>query len=282
MGASIEVLAQYADLMAAHDVGSVACGATGVVRRAINGPRFMEDVGTRTGIRGEILSESSEAYLSAKGVLAALPRNGLGTLTFDLGGGTTEFLKVEPSADAPSWSDSVPVGASTITQRFLGEAPARDDALRQAREAIRSAIREVLGRAVRESTGTGAASRSWELVGTAGTVTTLAAIHLQMAPYVAHRVNGVPLTHGWVRELVQRLQRMSLDERRRMVGLEAGREDVILGGALIVDEILAGLGRSRLLAADAGLLEGLLMDLVEKEALGRPGLRSPLRWRLPE
>ncbi len=274
--ASMEVLREYADILASRGVRSVACGATGVVRRAVNGSRFMDEVRACTGLSGSILSESSEAFLSAKGVLSVLPPNGKGVLTFDLGGSTTEFLAVEPNGDEPAWSDSVFVGASTITERFLAEAPPSADSVRQARDAIGEVIREVMRRC---STGMEADRLTWELVGTAGTVTTLAAMHLRMDPYEPYRVNGAALTRDWIEFMMGRLARTSLAERRLLPGLEEGREDIILGGALVVHEILLGLGRSGLLVADAGLLEGLLLDLVERECFGPAGLRTPLRWR---
>lgn len=280
--ASIRVLGEYADLIASHGVKSMACGATGVVRRAADGPRFLEEVKQHTGLSASILSESAEAFLSAKGVLSVLPRNDMGVLTFDLGGGTTEFLRVESSADAPSWSKSIPLGAAIITERFLREAPAAEDSLREARGAIRSALREVVALSLSDSAATGNVPGSWELVGTAGTVTTLAAMDLRMDPYVPYRVNGYPLAATWIESLIARLASMSLAERRELPGLEAGREDIILGGALIVHEILLGLDRARMLASDAGLLEGLLLDLVEKESFGRvEQLRTPLEWCFP-
>ena len=279
--ASIRVLGEYADLIASHGVKSTACGATGVVRRATDGRRFMQEVELRTGLSGSILSESAEAFLSAKGVLSVLPRNGMGVLTFDVGGGTTEFLRVEPSAHVPSWIKSIFLGAYIITERFLRNAPAADDALGEARGAVRRALGEVMALSRIETAGGGTTFSSWELVGTAGTVTTLAAMHLRMTPYVPHRVNGVALTETWIDSTIARLAPMSLAERRELPGLEEGREDIILGGALIVHEILLGLDRARLLAVDAGLLEGLLLDVVEKDIFGRVELRTPLKWRFP-
>jgi len=275
---SMEVLREYADILASRGVRSVACGATGVVRRAADGSPFMNEVRACSGISGSILSESSEAFLSAKGVLSVLPRNGKGVLTFDLGGSTTEFLAVESSGEEPAWSDSVFVGASTISERFLAEAPPSADAVRQAREAVSGGIREVMRRC---NTGLEGDLYPWELVGTAGTVTTLAAMHLRMDPYEPYRVNGAELTREWIEDMIGHLARTSLAERRLLPGLEEGREDIILGGALVVHEILLGLGRSRLLVTDAGLLEGLLLDLVERERFGSAGLRTPLQWRFP-
>jgi exopolyphosphatase/guanosine-5'-triphosphate,3'-diphosphate pyrophosphatase len=238
----------------------------------------MEEVRACTGISGSILSESSEAFLSAKGVLSVLPRSGKGLLTFDLGGSTTEFLALEPNGEEPVWSDSAFVGAATITERFLREAPPSVDSVRRAREAVREALREVMNRC---GPGMGGSPQNWELAGTAGTVTTLAAMHLRMDRYEPHRINGAMLTSDWLEGLIGHLAGMSLVERRLIPGLEEGREDIILGGALVVHEILRGLDRSRLLVADAGLLEGLLLDLVERECFGSAGLRATLRWRFP-
>ncbi len=202
-------------------------------------------------------------------------------MTFDLGGSTTEFLAVEADADQPAWSGSVFVGASTITERFLKEAPAPADSLRRARSTIGEVIGEVVSRFNEEHAGRQASRQRRELVGTAGTVTTLAAMYLRMVPYEPYRVNGLELTREWIEEIIERLAGAALAERRLLPGLEEGREDIILGGALIVHEILLGLGRSRLLAADAGLLEGLLLDLVEGDCFETARLRTPLQWRFP-
>ena len=122
------------------------------------------------------------------------------------------------------------------------------------------------------------------LAGTAGTVSTLAAMHIEMERYVPYRVNGLVLTKDWLSTTVESMARMPLAQRRMIKGLEPGREDIILGGAVIVSEILACFGRDRFVVTDAGLLEGLLIDLVEKESgLGGgedAGLRTVLTWRL--
>ena len=94
MRESIAALKEYAEILREHDVRSIACGATGVVRKADNGMVLLDAVAESTGIRGGILSEDAEAFLSAKGMLSVLPeRKGL-ILCFDLGGSSTEFLNV--------------------------------------------------------------------------------------------------------------------------------------------------------------------------------------------
>jgi exopolyphosphatase / guanosine-5'-triphosphate,3'-diphosphate pyrophosphatase len=276
--ASLEVLGEYAAIIGAYRVVSIECGATGVVRNAPNGMELMERLRYRTGISGSILSESSEALLSAKGVISVLPERVGRFLTFDLGGSTTEFLLAERLRDEPLWSTSVPVGASTITERYLAENPPGEGALEQARCAIHDILRETLDRFSPEGAPMGEGGVGWDLVGTAGTVTTLAAMKLEMDPYVPFRVNGVVLDEEWLHEIIRKLSTTKVSERRRIPGLEEGREDVILGGALIVHDILLGLRRTSLIVTDAGLLEGLLLHLVEKERFGCAGMRTVLTW----
>jgi exopolyphosphatase/guanosine-5'-triphosphate,3'-diphosphate pyrophosphatase len=121
-------------------------------------------------------------------------------------------------------------------------------------------------------------STSLQLVGTAGTATTLAAMYLEMREYQPQRINGLVLTDHWLWDMTDRLLRSPLALRGRIPGLEAGREDIIAAGALIVGEILKGLHQPQMTISDAGLLEGLLLDHIEKE-YGRPEtLVSPLTW----
>jgi exopolyphosphatase / guanosine-5'-triphosphate,3'-diphosphate pyrophosphatase len=102
---------------------------------------------------------------------------------------------------------------------------------------------------------------------------------LKMTQYEPSRINGVILEEEWLEHMVNRLACSTLESRRAIAGLEPGREDIILGGALIVREILSALEKDRLIVTDAGLLEGLLLGLIE-EKLGLPEGLCPLTWRL--
>lgn len=279
---SLEALDEYAAMIASHQVTSTACGATGAVRRALNGRAFLEQMKEVTDIEGSVLSETSEAFLSAKGVVSFLPDDGHGMLTFDLGGSTTEFLHIEGRTGETAWSSSIFVGAATITERFLRDDPPGEVAVATARQAVRQELREVTDRLAPSSDSKGNGPEDWRLVGTAGTAAALAALKLRMPDYLPYRVHGEILTEPWLSEVIEQLSNMSISERRLLPGMEDGREDIILGGALIVHEIMRGLGRSSLMVTDAGLLEGLLLDLIEKERFQISGLRTPLVWKLPK
>ena len=105
---------------------------------------------------------------------------------------------------------------------------------------------------------------------------------LKMKVYEPSRVNGLILQEAWLTQLIDILALMPKNERLQLAGLEKGRETIILGGALIVRELMRGLRQSSLTVVDSGLLEGLLLALIERE-YGQPsGLTTPLTFRLPE
>jgi exopolyphosphatase/guanosine-5'-triphosphate,3'-diphosphate pyrophosphatase len=284
MSESMAALHEYAEILESYHVGEVACGATGVVRRARNSQGFLENVFERTGLRVSILSETAEAVLSARGILSVLEKPAGIILLFDLGGGSTEFLLVDTSRPEPLWSTSVFIGAATATERYLTGDPPPPSSVSRAAAAIEDELKAPLstveGLLRSSSPVPDPEPNPLLVVGTAGTVTTLAAMYLEMTRYEPFRVNGLVLPDSWLSEAVDHLACSSLASRRKIPGLEPGREDIILGGALIVREILRSTGRDRLTVTDAGLLEGILLDLIEN-ARGWPHpLVSPLTWQM--
>ncbi|MHC1726774.1 MAG: hypothetical protein AB9866_12320 [Syntrophobacteraceae bacterium] len=284
---NISAMQEYAVLLRELEVEHIACGATGVVRRAQNAAAILDRVAGETGIKGMILSEETEAFLSTKGMMSVLPEPGeKNLLAFDIGGGSTEFLLVLSGDSSPVWISSRPIGAATITESYLAGDPPGDESVRQAiissREKILSAREQMY--ATMTDAGIIPNSLQLQLAGTAGTVSTLAAMYLEMDRYVPYRVNGVELSQEWLSGMIRLLSAMPLAGRRLIKGLEPGREEIILGGAIITSEILACFKEERFAVTDAGLLEGLLLELVEEEAglsvPGFPSLRTSLTWRL--
>lgn len=278
MSGSLAVFREYAALLEHYGAGPAACGATGVIRRAANGKEFLERVHKETGIRARILSEEAEALLSAKGVLSVLPWREGAVLTFDLGGSSTEFTLVDTARDEPLWNTSVFIGAATVTERRLLDDPPGPAACAAAAHDIREALAPALG-TVREYLRGMPELRPFRIVGTAGTATTLAAMRLGMAEYRPFLVNGSILNATWLDETIALLSRSTLEARRGIRGLEKGREDIILGGGMIVRAILEGLALDGLTVVDGGLLEGLLIDEIESRCALPHFLKTPLTWR---
>jgi exopolyphosphatase/guanosine-5'-triphosphate,3'-diphosphate pyrophosphatase len=280
---NISAIKEFISILRQYRVGGIACGATGVVRRAGNSTAVMEAIQAETGVQCRILSEKTEAILSAKGILSVLPQTGGDLLTFDIGGGSTEFLLAVESGDALP-NASRPIGAATLSEAYLGADPPGPGAVARAALHTRNEImsaKEQIYQNIRSTRIIG--KEGPRLAGTAGTVTTLAAMHMRLERYVPYLVNGLVLTKSWISGTIESLAQMPLAERRLIAGLEPGREDIILGGAVIASEILTCFGRDSFIVTDAGLLEGLLIDLIERETgLGgeNAGLRTLLTWRL--
>lgn len=283
---NIEALSQYVAILREFEVEAISCGATGVVRRAQNSAEVLEEIRARTGLECRVLSEETEAVLSAKGILSAIDPGAGNTLLFDVGGGSTEF--VLPAPGGAALCASRPIGAATLSQDFLRDDPpgiaAANRAAIEARREIDSAKAQLYENL--RKTGTIEFSGEIFLAGTAGTVTTLAAINLGMKRYVPYRVNGLVLTLDWISATIDSLASMARAERLKIAGLEPGREDIILGGAVIVSQILSCFGAESFIVSDAGLLEGLVIESAERQAgldcALVPGPRSDLTWRLPK
>jgi exopolyphosphatase / guanosine-5'-triphosphate,3'-diphosphate pyrophosphatase len=279
---NIATLKEYGEILLSLGVEAKACGATGVVRRAGNSSEVLERIALETGIRATILSEQKEAFLSAKAMLSVLTRRDGDFLLFDVGGGSTEFLLATSGTEDPAWSASLPFGAATLTDSYLRLDPPGIASVAVAMTSVAKEISSVKEQmqATLAKIGIIPDSDRVQLAGTAGTVTTLAAICLGMLKYEPYRINGQVLTEEWLSRIIRKLAEMPLIERRKIPGLERGREDIILGGAVIVASILACFTRAGFTVTDAGLLEGLLIELIEQETGLRGGLRTSLTWRL--
>ncbi len=276
---SFAVLDGYARLLAKKRVSSTACGATGVLRRAAEARLLVEQARCRCGLRVEILSERQEAVLSAKGALSMVETGGKPVLCFDLGGSSTEFVLAVPERQTPLFAESVFIGAATLTQRFLASAPNQPGQVRRARQFVETRLEPVVREVQRQLVLAESSSRPPALVGTAGTVTTLAAMNLKLERYRPSCINGTMLSRPWIDATIDWLSRRELEQRLQWSGLEKGREDIIVAGAVIVSTILRSFGRQDLIVADGGLLEGLLLDDIHRNhGLDPPPLWTPLTW----
>ncbi len=156
-------------------------------------------------------------------------------LVIDIGGGSTEIIVTHP-AEEPTMA-SLPLGAVYLTDRYIKNDPPAPREIALLRRAV-SDILEQQGGMIKSGPGKA-------LVGTAGTITTLAAMDLGLAEYDAGRINGHTLTRETVNAIVRKLIASSLKERRAIPGLEAGREDIILAGAVVTQEIMEHLDYRR-------------------------------------
>jgi exopolyphosphatase / guanosine-5'-triphosphate,3'-diphosphate pyrophosphatase len=222
---------------------------TSAIRDAENGEAFLGEVEWSYGFATRLLSGEEEAVLTFAGVTAGrqLPE---GTLVFDVGGGSTELLVGGP--DGVNFRVSLDVGAVRITERFLGSDPPGLPELVEAAGVVRSLLAERIPEDVRSSVQLA--------VGVAGTVTTLAAIELELANYDPLLVHGQRVSLARLEEELSRLASLPLIERRHITGLEPERAPVIVGGVIVVREVLDHFGLAEVEASEHDLLYGVALE----------------------
>lgn len=256
---SIAALADFSGSIITYKAEKVSAVGTSALRNAANSEEFIARVNRRTGLGVRVITGEEEAKLTLLGVVTALVTAGCGAegidsaLIVDIGGGSTEFIMTGPGGAAQSLS--LPLGAVYLTERFIRH----DPPIEGEAAAIRQFVREELERQPglhRDCRG--------PLIGTAGTITTLAAIDRKLVAYSPDKINGYILNRESIDGMISMLCRSSLQERRQIAGLEQGREDIILAGGLIAQEIMHRFAFPEMLVSDWGLREGIVLDLYEK------------------
>jgi len=249
-------VADYVARARAAGTARVAIVATSAVRDAANGRAFVADLERTTGVAVRVISGDEEARLTLAGIVAGLGVLPGSVVAFDIGGGSTEYMLAREGALVAS--TSLRLGVVPLAERFPFPGPvvpARYTALRA----------EIESQLERELPPVIATARIDVLVGTAGTVTTLAALDLGLADYDAARVQGHTLTRAAIERQRRRLAALDLAGRAALPCLEPGRADLIVPGVAILEATLDRLGRERLVVSDWSLREGILAELAARE-----------------
>ncbi|MDP2700698.1 MAG: Ppx/GppA family phosphatase, partial [Candidatus Rokubacteria bacterium] len=253
MRRTVEVVAAFcrrAEDLGVHDVRIVG---TSAVREAQNGAEFLAQVRSSSGRQVRVISGEEEARLTLLGVTQGLPDLKGHFLLFDIGGGSTEFVLSRAGRASPAVS--VKLGVVELAERFMGQGPVdhtRYDAM----------AAEVGARLAAGLTEPILRHGAPVLVGSAGTVTTLAALDLGLESYDPARVHGHRLTRVVVAGLVARHAALTQAERAALPCREPGRADLIVPGSAICLEALSRLGFDALVVSDRGLREGILYEIL--------------------
>jgi len=261
MARTLAVVGDYvtrAERLAATRVRVVA---TSAVREAANGGAFVAAVERATGQRIEVVSGEEEARLVLRGVQSGLPGLAGPLITFDIGGGSTEYILAEPARILAAVS--LRLGVVPLAERF----PFADGVDWDRYAAL---LAEVRGRLEGELPAAIRGARVAHLVGTAGTVTTLAALDLDLLEYDPQRVHGHRLSRATVERLLRRLGRLPVAARAALPCLEPGRADLIIPGIAIVTATLDAFGLDTLVVSDWGLREGMVAEALEARHEPRP------------
>ena len=272
MDRAVGALKVCSDKLRRRNVHLARSVATEACRRATNGAQFIERVRRETGIRLNIISAQEEARLAVLGCHILL-ESGIGpAVIFDIGGGSTELVLIEPGAPVPRILDwhSVPWGVVSLTETVnakIGEAADGDGSARLARygEMKRRVADSFRSFAERIEPWR---SQDVRLLGTSGTVTTLASLHLDLPQYDRKAVDGLIVPADAMRDIATRLSGMSPAERRRLPCIGHERADLVVAGCAILEAILDIWPADRLGVADRGIREGILRSLMAADAEG--------------
>ena len=243
--------------------------ATEACRRAENGPEFIERVRQETGIALDIISAREEARLAVLGCHVLL-EEGMGpAMIFDIGGGSTELVLIESTGTVPRILDwqSVPWGVVSLTESVGPEGSCEAERLARYRHMHSLVSESFADFAQRISGARGSAGRNGplRLLGTSGTVTTLASLHLELPQYDRRMVDGLIVPARSMRDISTRLSTMAIEDRRELNCIGKERADLVVAGCAILESILDLWPAERLGVADRGIREGILRSLISSQ-----------------
>ena len=240
--------------------------ATEACRRAENGADFIARVRNETGIVLDIITAQEEARLAVLGCHILLEQGSGRAVIFDIGGGSTELVLIEPNGRAVprilDWQ-SVPWGVVSLSDMVP-----RTDRGPEARMARYAAMRKVVGDSFApfaERVASSAKAKDIRLLGTSGTVTTLASLHLELPQYDRRAVDGLIVPSSAMRDISTRLSSMSVDERCTLPCIGNDRAELVVAGCAILEAILDIWPAEKLGVADRGIREGILRSLMASD-----------------
>ena len=237
--------------------------ATEACRAASNAEGFRDRVAAETGIRLEVIDRETEAALAVIGCSPLLDTHGRGAILFDIGGGSSELVRIERDPGEQNavprikaWM-SIPLGVVSLAELFGG----RDVTAQSYARMVEEVAKHVGPFAAEHGGDLG----DMHLLGTSGTVTTLAGVHLNLARYDRRRIDGVWMNNADLTATIARLLGMSYRERAANHCISVERADLVLAGCAILDAIRNAFPLPRLRVADRGLREGMLVEMMRED-----------------
>jgi exopolyphosphatase/guanosine-5'-triphosphate,3'-diphosphate pyrophosphatase len=260
---TIAALRVCSDKLRRRNVTLARSVATEACRRAANGTDFIARVLHETGIHLDIISAEEEARLAVLGCHALLEPGSGPALVFDIGGGSTELVLIDTRGPVPTVRDwhSAPWGVVSLTESAGGGDT--DEARAAAYARMRALVAESFAPFAARLPNPGKSPR---MLGTSGTVTTLASVHLGLERYDRTQVDGLIAPAAAMRRISQDLSAMSIAERARLPCIGRERADLVVAGCAILEGIMDLWPAERLGIADRGIREGILRRLMETAA----------------
>lgn len=250
---TLKAIAEYCAISGELGVERLRIAGTSAVRDATNRQEFLSQASDLSGIEAEVLDGTHEAYLSFLGATRDLEYGSY--LVCDIGGGSTEFVLGKPGGKIEG-RVSLDIGSVRLTERYLlSDPPATEEIL-----TMESAIDDALVFGAKSLPG----AEQARLVGVAGTVTTLAAIHLGLEEYDPEATHLAHLQRRAVNGLYQDLARMGVESRKRLPSLPPERADIIVAGASVLARTMSRWSFNDLIVSEKDILDGLILELLEE------------------
>jgi exopolyphosphatase / guanosine-5'-triphosphate,3'-diphosphate pyrophosphatase len=268
---AVEALLVCGDKMRARRVSRARLIATQVCRAAENAQAFCVRVAQEAGLELEIVDSATEARLAAAGCTELFDPAASGIILFDIGGGSSELVRLgrlgagrrgPPEPDIIGWA-SLPVGVVTLAERYGGTMVSR--------EIYDAMIAEVATFVQKFADAHRGDLDGFHMLGTSGTVTTIAGVYLKLKRYDRRRVDGCWLSDEQISRVVAELMAMSFAERAANPCIGAERADLVLAGCAILDAIRRAFPCQRLRVADRGLREGMLVEMMREDGVWGEG-----------
>jgi exopolyphosphatase / guanosine-5'-triphosphate,3'-diphosphate pyrophosphatase len=244
------------------NVSQILAVATSAVREAPNGHEFVREIETELGLAVNIISGQEEARRIYLGVLSGVEFNNTPHLMIDIGGGSTELILGD--SHEPRTLSSTKIGAVRLTAEFIPTNPINDRSLSY----LQAFVRGQLERPIDEIKANLRLGETPKMVGTAGTIETIAAVlNLDKNGHVPDRIHGFKIQIAELRNLINRLRRMTVAERISIEGISDRRAEIIVAGAVVLQEAMTMLGMQSLSVCERSLREGVIVDWMLTQGL---------------
>lgn len=268
MDRTVDALRICSNKLVWHGVKKQRLIATEACRSALNGDLFIERVAEETGLELEVINRETEARLAAAGAAPLMDRDAQNAVVFDIGGGSTEVLwleRVGVGYAIRAWT-SLQAGVVTLSEQVGGGQHVTPDVYAHMRLRVRLLLAPFVNEVATKNGGNVLPSH---LLGTSGTVTTIAGVHLQLRHYDRAKVDGCWMNDEAIESVTKTLLGMSYRQRVENGCIGRERADLVLAGCAIFEEVRMAFPAKRCRVADRGLREGILAELIQSDQ-GQP------------
>ncbi|MFQ5431414.1 MAG: hypothetical protein ACE5EN_02765 [Nitrospinota bacterium] len=235
----------------------IAVTATHALRAAANAEELKKRFRKKLGFDLQVISQEREAAFTLKGAEMVLGDTST-ILLFDIGGGSTEFIYRNGNKNVKSVGTDL--GVVRLAETFIKTAPLESQEFCHLTDYLAKKIAGVAGRLE--------IKRPFTLAGTAGTITSIAAMRFNVSPYDPDKINNRAMSVDDIKALLDKVGGMTIDERSRIPAISQGREDLIIPGMGIILAVMHSFGVNQISVSDAGLLEGVMLSLLDGSVEG--------------